>query len=84
MYGLLYLCKLLYMFLVETPPIIRSTKNCNYGICHWSNFGKCSVLSQLKMKGMDPTVSATFRDSGNSVVPRRKIRDFYRFFSVKL
>jgi hypothetical protein len=29
-YSLLYFCKLLYMFRVVTPPIIRSTYNCNY------------------------------------------------------
>jgi len=34
----LYFCKLLYyMFRVVTPPIIRSTYNCNYSIWHWSN-----------------------------------------------
>jgi len=54
MYSLLYFCKLLYMFRVVTPPIIRSTYNCNYSIWHWSNFEKCSVWSQLKMRGMDP------------------------------
>ena len=43
MYSLLYFCKLLYMFRVVTPPIIRSTYNCNYSIWHWSNFRKCSV-----------------------------------------
>ena len=62
MYSLLYSCKLLYKFWVVTPPITRSTYNCNYSICHWSNFGKCSVWCQLKMRGVDPTVSATFRD----------------------
>jgi len=56
MYGLLYFCKLLYMFRVVTPPIIRSTYNCNYSIWHWSNFGKCSVWSQLKMKVIDPSL----------------------------
>jgi len=35
-YSLLYFCKLLYMFQVDTPPIIRSTYNCNYSIWHWS------------------------------------------------
>jgi len=25
------------MFPVVTPPIIRSTYNCNHSICHWSN-----------------------------------------------
>jgi len=46
-YSLLYFCKLLYMVRVVTPPIIRSTYNCNYSIWHWSNFGKCSVWNQL-------------------------------------
>jgi len=36
-YSLLYYRKLLYMFRVVTPPIIRSTYNCNYSIWHWSN-----------------------------------------------
>ena len=56
MYSLLYFCKLLYMFRVVTPPIIRSTYNCNYSIWHWSNFRKCSVWSQLKMRVMDPSL----------------------------
>jgi len=47
MYSLLFLCKLLYMFWVVTPLIIGSTYNCNYSNWHWSNFGKCSVWSQL-------------------------------------
>jgi hypothetical protein len=36
-YSLLHFCKLLYMFRVVTPPIIRSTYNRNYSIWHWSN-----------------------------------------------
>jgi hypothetical protein len=36
-YSLLYFCRLLYMFWVVIPPIIRSTYNCNYSIWHWSN-----------------------------------------------
>jgi hypothetical protein len=36
-YSLLCFCKLLYMFWVVTPPIIRSTYNCNYSIWHWLN-----------------------------------------------
>jgi len=47
MYSLLYFCKLLYMFWVVTPAIIRSTFNSNYSIWLWSNFEKCSVWSQL-------------------------------------
>jgi hypothetical protein len=61
MYSLLYFCKLLYMFRVVTPPFTRSIYTCNYSIWHWSNFGKCSAWSQLKMRVMDRTVSATFR-----------------------
>ena len=37
MYSFLYFCKLLYMFRLVTPPIIRSTYNCNHSIWHWSN-----------------------------------------------
>jgi hypothetical protein len=55
-YSLLYFCKLLYIFRVVTPPIIRSIHNCNYIIWHWSNFEKYSVWSQLKMRGMDPSL----------------------------
>jgi len=47
MYSLLYFCKLLYMFRVGTPPIIRSIYNCNYSIWHWSNFRKRRLRSQL-------------------------------------
>ena len=36
-YSLSYFCKLLYMFPVVTPPIIRSTYKCTYSIWHWSN-----------------------------------------------
>jgi hypothetical protein len=36
-HSLLYFCKLLFMFRVVTPPIIRSTYNCNYTIWYWSN-----------------------------------------------
>jgi hypothetical protein len=60
MYSLLYFCKLLYMFRVVTPPIIRSTYNCNYSILHWSNFGKCSVCKVAKDERYGP-VSAIFR-----------------------
>ena len=58
LYSLLYsyFCKLLYMFWVVTPPIISSTHNCNYSIWHGSNFRKCSVWSQLKTRGMYPSL----------------------------
>jgi len=44
MHSLLYFCKLLYMFRVVTPPIIRSIYNCNYSIWHWSNYPCCLPL----------------------------------------
>ena len=65
MYSLLYFCKLLYMFRVVTPPIIRRTYNYNYSIWHWSNFGKCSVWSQLKVRGMDPSLLPSAIAEGN-------------------
>jgi len=37
MYSLLYFSKLLYIFRVVTPSIIRSTYNCNYSIWHRLN-----------------------------------------------
>jgi hypothetical protein len=37
LYSLLYFCKLLYMFRVVNPPIIRRTYKCNHTIWHWSN-----------------------------------------------
>jgi hypothetical protein len=71
MYSLLYFCKLLYMFWVVAPPIIRSTYNCNYSIWHWSDFGKCSVWSQLKMSGMYPSLipSATAEGIRDGYIP---------------
>jgi hypothetical protein len=37
MYSLLYFYKLLYIFRVVNPPIVRSTYNFIYTIWHWSN-----------------------------------------------
>jgi len=34
-YSLLYLSKLLDMFRVVNPPIIRSTYNCKHSIWYW-------------------------------------------------
>jgi len=75
MYSLLYLCKLLYMFRVVTPRIIRSTYNCNYSIWHWSNFGKCSVWSQLKMRVMYPSLLPS------AIVRSRKVTETGPYFS---
>jgi hypothetical protein len=49
MCSLLYFCKLLYMFRVVTPPIIRSTYNSNYNIWHGqtSENAVCEVISKL-------------------------------------
>jgi len=53
MYSLLYFCKLLYMFRVVTPPIIRSTYNCNYSIWHRSN---CNEYNMCQMSDAVITV----------------------------
>jgi len=36
LYTVYFICKLLYMFQVVSPPIIRSTNNCIYSIWYWS------------------------------------------------
>jgi len=58
-YSLLYFCKLLYMFRVVTPPIIRSTYNCNYSIWHWSlALERSSNFSTIAEGGRDGLTSA--------------------------
>jgi len=46
-YSLLYFCRLLYLFRLVIPPIIRSTYNCNYSIWHWSKH-LCYLLLSLR------------------------------------
>ena len=36
LYTVYFICKLLYMFRVFSPAIIRSTNNCIYSIWYWS------------------------------------------------
>ena len=72
MYTLLYFCNLLCMFRMVTPSISSSsTYNCNCSIWHWSNFGKCSVWSQLKMTGMCSSLlySAIAESSRDGYIP---------------
>jgi len=76
MYSLLYFCKLLYMFRVVIPPIIRSTYNSNYSIWHWSNFGKCSVWSQLRMRDMDQSLLPS------AIVRSRKVAETGPYLST--
>ena len=54
MYSLLYFCKLLYMFQVVTPPIIRSTYNCNYSIWHWSTLENAMCVKSAKDERYGP------------------------------
>ena len=61
MYSLLYFCKLLYMFRVVNPPIIRSTYNCNYSICHLVKLRKMQCVKSAKDERHGP-VSGTFHD----------------------
>ena len=57
-YSLLYYRKLLYMFRVVTPPIIRSTYNCNYSIWHWSKRSllPTAVVETLGLVQQDATI----------------------------
>ena len=41
--SIYYSASSLYMFLVSTTPIIRSTQNCNYSLRYWSYF-LCSYV----------------------------------------
>jgi len=51
----------LYMFRVVTPPIIRSTYNCNHNIWHWSNrlsyvplsWSNCSTTTEGSSDGLN-------------------------------
>jgi hypothetical protein len=55
---LLYFCKLLYMFRVVTPPIIRNTYNCNCSIWYWSNRLCYLLLWWRSWNGRDGLTSA--------------------------
>jgi len=48
------------MFRVVTPPIIRSTYNCNYSIWHWSNRLCYLPLSWSSWKAVPTAQSARF------------------------
>ena len=37
LYTVYFICKLLYMFRVASPPIVRSTNNCIYSIWYYSS-----------------------------------------------
>jgi len=39
-----FVCKLLYMFRVVSPPIIRSTNNCIYSIWYWTTVTVDTVI----------------------------------------
>jgi len=46
LYTLYFICKLLYMFRVVYPPIIRNTNNCIYSIWYWS-----AVVATCRYRG---------------------------------
>jgi len=50
LYTVYIICKLLYMFRVVSPPIIRSTNNCIYSIWYWS-----AVVATGRYRGGDET-----------------------------
>jgi hypothetical protein len=59
-YSLLYFCKLLYMFRVVTPPIIRSTYNC----ITESGTGQ-KVPANFRCRGAVGTAFQLLHDSGS-------------------
>jgi len=46
LYTVYFICKLLYMFRVVSPPIIRSRNNCIYSIWYWS-----TVVATCRYRG---------------------------------
>ena len=56
-YSLLYFRKLLHMFSVMPPPIIRSTCNCSYSIWHWSD-GTCYLPLSWRSQIDSSTIAA--------------------------
>jgi hypothetical protein len=61
MYSLLYFYKLLYMFRVVTPPIIRSTYKCTYSIWHWLERGfNGSTIAKGSIDGLDSARSCNY------------------------
>ena len=51
-YTVYFICKLLYMFRVVSPPIIRSTNNCIYSIRYQSTV----VATPPRQRQLAPTV----------------------------
>ena len=66
MYSLLYFCKLIYMFRVVIPPIIRSIYKCNYSIWHWSN-SLCYLLLSWSRWNAVPTAWNAVPTASNAV-----------------
>ena len=49
-----FICRLLYMFRVVSPPSIRSTNNCIYSIWYWS-----TVVATFRYRGGQRQVATT-------------------------
>jgi len=52
-----FICKLLYMFRVISPPIVRSTNNCIYSIWYYS-----TVIAICRYRGGVETQSHLLQD----------------------
>ena len=48
LYTVYFICKLLYMFPLVSPPIIGSTNNCTYSIWYWS-----TVAATCRYRGVE-------------------------------
>jgi len=66
----IYICKLLYMFRMVSPPIIRSSYHCTYSIWHyWDRYcylswtwldGNCSHLVTFATDGSNGLINARY------------------------
>jgi len=54
LYTVYFISKLLYIFRVASPPIIRSTNNCIYSIWYWS-----TVVAMFHYRGAVETAVST-------------------------
>ena len=64
LYTVYFICKLLYMFRVVSPPIIRNTNNCIYSVWYWSTVaatvaivGEWRVTVSVRVSLNSPTIA---------------------------
>jgi len=67
LYTVYFICKLLHMFRVVSPPIIRSTINCIYSIWYWSTVVQyLPVSSPPQYRQVATTVDCRYSYNNNN------------------